>query len=519
MKYTMLLLVLFSSWMLASSTSKAQGEITYILNDGDCMQKYDYAKVGNFPETAFLDFHLTIEEGVKVVFRVRKKAGVMSKITNFSKTPVRCGTASQKIDNVMFPNDVNSGRKVVYIAEQASGYYKAYKVEKVYNTRENGDVFSYSDGKYMFQYDASRIYGENHNLRLDREGPESLVFKRMQKKGCFAMRKFQYKTGQMEDNSENVYFIEGIGFYKAEIITDAMQLMSIDKIPIDRYIKLKCSDPSTPTITNSGGTKKSSNTSSSNTKSSNNNNNNSGGIGSTDGPTGIKTKTKNTTNTSNTNTHNNNNTNSNSNGIVIYKPFVLSAGNEITSAEKKGNISPFAEDNPYDKDASLKPAAGIGVLTIKGSGGASHGGGGNPDVPKESNNSNNNNNPAPKGFHRVQEGESLYTIAEEYNTTVEKLMQLNQLGSESLDRNQLLRVNTNSVASAPYVAEDRLDVDRNLKLKVHIVRQHDTLYKIATKYKSRYNTTIQRLYELNNLKSDNLDIKQEIIVSQTPFLK
>jgi len=497
MKYIMLLLVVLGSWM-SVTTTKAQGEITYILNDGDCMQKYDYVKVNNFPELGFLDFHLSLEEGTKVVFRVRKKGGVMSKISKFSKTPIRCSNASQKIDNIRFPNEVNSGRKVVYIAEQASGYYNTYKVEQVYTIMERGDVFSYLDGKYRFQYDASRTYGKDDNLRLDREGEERLVFKRRQKESCFNVRKFQYKTGQLEDNSENVYFIEGIGFYKAEIITDIMKLVSIDKIPIDRYIKLKCADPSTPTVAN-GGTKKTTSSTTANTSTTT-----SGGVGSTDGPTGIKPKNTTTSST----TTSNNNTNPPNGQIVIYKPFVLSAGAKITSAEKKGKLSPFAEDNPYTKDAKLKPVAGTEVLTIKG--GLTARGGGNPDVPSEESVVT-----APKGFHKVQEGESLYTIAEKHHTTVEKLIQLNQLTSETLDRNQLLRVNVNDISSAPYVAEDRLDVDRNLKLKVHIVRQHDTLYKIATKY----GTTITKLYELNKLKSDNLDIKQEIIVSQTPFLK
>ena len=291
MKYIMLLVVVFSS-CIAATTTQAQGEITYILNDGDCIQKYDYVKENNFPEVAFLDFYLTIEEGTKVVFRVRKEAGVMSKITNFSTTPVRCGTVSGKIDNITFPNDVNSGRKVVYIAEQASGYYKTYKVEQVYTIIERGAMFSYLDGKYRFQYDASKEYGQDENLRLDREGEEQLVFKRRQKEGCFNVRKFQYKTGKMEDNSENVYFIEGIGFSRAEIITDVMKLVSIDNIPIDKYIKLKCANPSTPTVASGGTTNTSSTSTTTNTSS-----NTSAGIGSTDGPTGIKTTTTNTSST------------------------------------------------------------------------------------------------------------------------------------------------------------------------------------------------------------------------------
>lgn len=495
MKYMMLVLIMVCSWLM-SVNLQAQGKITYILYEKDCMQKYDYIKVNNFPETPFLDFHLTVDNSTKLVFRVRKIKGNSSTIQNFSQTPIICSTVGSKIsDNIRFANEVNSGAKIIYIAEASNGSYKTYKVEFVFTMLERGDVFSYLDTKYVFQYNAAKTYGADENLRLDREGEESLTFKRRTKEDCFNVRKFQYKTGQLEDNSENVYFLEGIGFYKSEIITDAIKLVSIDGIPIDRYLKLKCANPSKPVVENNN----SSNTTNNNSSNSNNNSN-SGGIGSTDGPTGIKTNT-NTTNTNNIN----------EGEFVILKPLVISADTKITEVDKKGNISPFSEQNPYTKDLNTEPFQGAGILVKRSGLSSRSGGGGNPDVPSDK----KTMEPAPQGFHRVQEGESLYTIAEKYSTTVEKLMYLNQLKSANLDRNQLLRINTGSVAPIPYVAEDRLDVNRNLKLKVHIVRQNDTLYKIAT----NYNTTIKKLYELNDLKSDALDIKQEIVVSQEPFLK
>ena len=500
MKYIMFVLMMVCSWIMTSNL-QAQGKITYLLYERDCMQKYDYVKVNNFPETPFVDFHLTVDNSTKLVFRVRKISGTTSKISSFSQTPITCKTVDSKIsDNVRFANEVNSGAKIIYIAEATNGSYRTYKVEFVFTMIERGGVFSYLDTKYVFQYNAAKSYASNENLRLDREGEENLVFKRRMKEECFTVRKFQYKTGQMEDNSENVYFIEGIGLYKAEIITDALKLASIDGIPIDRYLKLKCANPNKPVVSNTGKNSSKKNTSNS---SSTTNKNSSAGIGSTDGPTGIKPK--NNTNSSSSNTSGNNGE------LVILKPLVISANAKITDAEKKGKISPFDEHHPYTKDISREPFKGGGIL-VKRTGLSSRTG----DDGKSNNSSTQTpNEPAPKGFHRVQEGESLYTIAEEYSTTVEKLMYLNQLKSEKLDRNQLLRVNTDSVGNIPYVAEDRLDVNRNLKLKVHIVRQNDTLYKIATNYK----TTIKKLYELNDLKSDALDIKQEIIVSQQPFLK
>ena len=90
--------------------------------------------------------------------------------------------------------------------------------------------------------------------------------------------------------------------------------------------------------------------------------------------------------------------------------------------------------------------------------------------------------------YTVKSGDSLYKIAQNYNTTVNELMSLNNLGSTALSIGQVLRVPTTSSSTS----------------NTYTVKSGDSLYKIA----EANNTTVSNLMELNNLSSTLLSIGQ-----------
>ena len=90
--------------------------------------------------------------------------------------------------------------------------------------------------------------------------------------------------------------------------------------------------------------------------------------------------------------------------------------------------------------------------------------------------------------YTVQKGDTLYGIAKKFNTTVDKLKEINNLTSNTLQIGQVLKIPTNE----------------NLELFDYIVQNGDTLYGIARKY----NTTVDKLKEINNLTSNTLQIGQ-----------
>lgn len=96
-------------------------------------------------------------------------------------------------------------------------------------------------------------------------------------------------------------------------------------------------------------------------------------------------------------------------------------------------------------------------------------------------------------YYTVKSGDTLYSIAKKYGITVDKLKDLNNLNSNMISVNQKLLVN---------------DQKKNQTTNTYVVEKGDTLYSIAKKY----STTVSKIKELNNLKSDTLSIGQELII-------
>ncbi len=94
------------------------------------------------------------------------------------------------------------------------------------------------------------------------------------------------------------------------------------------------------------------------------------------------------------------------------------------------------------------------------------------------------------GYYIVSSGDTLWAIANKYNTTVDELKTLNNLTSNTLQIGQILKLPTDSES----------EENEN----TYTVKSGDTLYSIANKY----NTTVDELKTLNNLTSNTLQIGQ-----------
>ena len=88
----------------------------------------------------------------------------------------------------------------------------------------------------------------------------------------------------------------------------------------------------------------------------------------------------------------------------------------------------------------------------------------------------------------VKKGDTLYSIARKYNTSVDNLKSINNITTDSLAIGQIIKLpSTSSTASDTY-----------------IVKKGDSLYSIA----KTYNTSVDKLKEINNLTSNALAIGQ-----------
>lgn len=92
----------------------------------------------------------------------------------------------------------------------------------------------------------------------------------------------------------------------------------------------------------------------------------------------------------------------------------------------------------------------------------------------------------------VKKGDSLYSIARTYNTSVDKLKEINNLTSNALAIGQVLKIPSSDESS-------------NL---VYTVKKGDSLYNIAREY----GTTVDAIKKLNNITSNTLSIGQKLLL-------
>ena len=88
----------------------------------------------------------------------------------------------------------------------------------------------------------------------------------------------------------------------------------------------------------------------------------------------------------------------------------------------------------------------------------------------------------------IEPGDSLYSIAKKYDTTIEEIKKINNLTSNLLSINQIIKI------------PNKISIEEN----TYIVQKGDSLYSVAKKY----NITVNELKELNNLTNNLLSIGQ-----------
>ena len=112
---------------------------------------------------------------------------------------------------------------------------------------------------------------------------------------------------------------------------------------------------------------------------------------------------------------------------------------------------------------------------------------------KESNNVDNYSE------YKVEKNDTLYSIASKFNTTVDKIKELNNLQNNMLMIGQLLIIPEEEIKDE--IIEDN-------EYSTYIVKRGDSLYKIARDN----NITVDELININNLDNLTIQIGQELLV-------
>ncbi len=101
----------------------------------------------------------------------------------------------------------------------------------------------------------------------------------------------------------------------------------------------------------------------------------------------------------------------------------------------------------------------------------------------------------------VQKGDSLYSIANKFDTSIDTIKSMNKLTSNTLQVGQMLVIPTSQSIPAPTEPD----------YTVYIVLPGDSLYSISKKF----NTSVEELVSLNGLQSVALKIGQKLLIPNT----
>ena len=121
-------------------------------------------------------------------------------------------------------------------------------------------------------------------------------------------------------------------------------------------------------------------------------------------------------------------------------------------------------------------------------------------IPTSSNSSFDGSSEIPNRTYTVQRGDSLYSIARKFNTTVTDITRLNNLAGTSLSIGQQLLIPTSSNSSS--------DGSSEISNRTYTVQRGDSLYSISRKF----NVSIDDIRRKNNLSSNLLSVGQTLII-------
>ncbi|MDO4727184.1 MAG: LysM peptidoglycan-binding domain-containing protein [Porphyromonadaceae bacterium] len=124
-----------------------------------------------------------------------------------------------------------------------------------------------------------------------------------------------------------------------------------------------------------------------------------------------------------------------------------------------------------------------------------------------------------KAYHTVVQGETLFSIAKQYNIPIDSIRSINNLTDNNIRAGQnlligsLIETQSQTTTETAKAIPDTIQTHSNIVAEDtiwHRVKKGDTLYSLA----KRYNTTVAKIKKDNTLNSSNLKIGQKLKIKK-----
>jgi len=426
----LLLSVILFLWTMP--TIWAQSSI-YFFYDPSCVQKLDYERLGTFPNLAFTDYVFTLSATEKLYLRVKKIAITKTITSKIPGNPFMCGDQANITPAVI--KKIKNLKAVAYIITKKGNQFELSEVQSVATVEEAKNALTYKSEEWHFAFNSQKSK-PNENLTKGLKAENRIYFELAEMENCLANRTFKVVSKHPADPMMHFNWLSGVGLQRIYTSTGEMRLVSINDISFTDYLVRKCSNNATTnTVTSTDKKENASDKTSSNPYS-----------------TGETTKDS---------------------LSPTDKALVDSKKKTPTENVLSPYSPPVADDDKKDASTKPKPQA------------------------------------TAAGYYRVQEKDNLYTLSNQFNIPLRRLVAINGLQGYDIYRGQLLKVKDDASIKVPNQNPIiKNDPSSKTQKKIHVVQQGETLYSIAQKY----GLTLNQIYGLNQLQSDAIDIDQQLVV-------
>lgn len=233
------IIALLSSYVGLLSAQNA----TYIFYDPACIQQYDYQLIGKTTEQAHTDYALPAGKDRKIILTVLKKAPEVPVkfVSEIPVRPVMCNEYYQLDEQWM--KSINAAKSTAYVVVEAGSQYALYPVHIAasFTTKGTYGSFKYNHPIYGFSYTPATAKNNAVLNAANSNAKERQIFyEGVNTRSCLSEYDFKVVSQHSETPTKHLKLLDNVGVTTIESSTGRIQLMTINGRSMTEYIANYC---------------------------------------------------------------------------------------------------------------------------------------------------------------------------------------------------------------------------------------------------------------------------------------